>query len=160
MNYMKLLKLLYLADRTALLERGLPITTDRPVSMRYGPVLSNTYSLIRDQAMPGGESEFARYIQQSGNYEVALANDPGTDELSRYECSLLERIWEEHGEKTQWELVELTHQLPEWTDPAESAIEITAEDILQAGGLGQEEIRERLDLLRELRHADEVLGLR
>lgn len=40
MSYMKLIKLLYLADREALLQWGRPITTDRYVSMNRDPVLS------------------------------------------------------------------------------------------------------------------------
>lgn len=160
LNYMKLLKLLYLADRAALIERGLPITTDRPVSMRYGPVLSNTYSLIRDQAMPGVAAEFARYIAQDQPYEVNLQDDPGDDELSAYEKAMLERIWREHGSKTQWDLVRYTHRLPEWTDPEDSSLEISAEDILRAAGLSEEEIGERLSLLREIRLADSLLGRR
>lgn len=158
LNYMKLLKLLYLADRTALIERGWPVTTDRPVSMRYGPVLSNIYSLIRDQAMPGSTSEFARYIVQDQPYEVALKDDPGDDELSRYETNLLEQIWESFGAKTPWELVDYTHGLPEWSDPDDSSIEIWPEDILRAANLPEEEIKERLALLRDLRLADYLLG--
>src|SRR4051794_10494791 len=47
MHYMKLIKLLYLADREALLRWGRPITTDTFVSMDYGPVVSTIYDLIR-----------------------------------------------------------------------------------------------------------------
>jgi uncharacterized phage-associated protein len=46
MNYMKLIKLLYLADREALIRWGRPISTDRYVSMKHGPVLSNVLNLI------------------------------------------------------------------------------------------------------------------
>jgi uncharacterized phage-associated protein len=41
MSYMKLIKLLYFADRVALSRFGRPITTDRYVSMDRGPVLSH-----------------------------------------------------------------------------------------------------------------------
>ena len=42
-NLMALIKLLYLADREALLETGYPITGDQMVSMPHGPVLSRIY---------------------------------------------------------------------------------------------------------------------
>ena len=42
-DYIKLIKLLYLADRAALIETGSPITGDRYVSMKFGPVLSNVF---------------------------------------------------------------------------------------------------------------------
>ena len=46
MSYLKLVKLLYLADREALLRWDRPITTDRYVSMDNGPVLSRVLNLI------------------------------------------------------------------------------------------------------------------
>jgi uncharacterized phage-associated protein len=49
MSYIKLMKLLYLADREALIRWGRPITTDRYVSMDNGPVLSRIYNLIRNE---------------------------------------------------------------------------------------------------------------
>ena len=47
MPYIKLIKLLYLADRGALLETGSSISKDAYVSMFYGPVLSITLDVIR-----------------------------------------------------------------------------------------------------------------
>lgn len=47
MSYLKLIKLLYLLDREALLRWGRPVTTDRYVSMDNGPVVSRIYDLIR-----------------------------------------------------------------------------------------------------------------
>ncbi len=46
MSYMKLIKLLYLADREALARWGRPITTDTYVAMKHGPVLSYILNLI------------------------------------------------------------------------------------------------------------------
>ena len=46
-NYLVLLKLLYLADRAALTQMGQPITFDHYVSMDYGPVPSTTYDLLK-----------------------------------------------------------------------------------------------------------------
>ena len=45
MPYLKLIKLLYLADRQSLIESGYPITGDRLVSMDRGPVLSRVLDL-------------------------------------------------------------------------------------------------------------------
>jgi len=46
MNYLKLMKLLYLADRESMRRNGRPISGDRYVSMDHGPVLSQTLNLI------------------------------------------------------------------------------------------------------------------
>ena len=45
MSYLKLIKLMYLIDREALLRWGRPVTTDCYVSMDKGPILSRTLIL-------------------------------------------------------------------------------------------------------------------
>src|SRR5438094_5768402 len=57
MNYLALMKLLYLVDREALIRFGRPVTGDRVVSMKHGPVLSRIYDLIaqKKQGLPPGE---------------------------------------------------------------------------------------------------------
>jgi uncharacterized phage-associated protein len=52
MSFLKLIKLMYLADRRALLEQGRSITFDRYVSMDHGAVLSQTYNLIVSEEAP------------------------------------------------------------------------------------------------------------
>ncbi|HUB66497.1 MAG TPA: type II toxin-antitoxin system antitoxin SocA domain-containing protein [Candidatus Methylacidiphilales bacterium] len=56
------------------------------------------------------------------------------DEVSDAEVALLEEIFQKYGAKSRWELVDLTHQLPEWQDPQGGAIPITYWDILKAAG--------------------------
>jgi hypothetical protein len=41
MEYVRLLKLLYIADREMMAEAGAPVTGDRAVAMDHGPVLSH-----------------------------------------------------------------------------------------------------------------------
>ena len=62
MSYMKLIKLLYLADREALLRWGRTISTDRYVSMDRGPVLSRVLDLATDGEDPGTPSIWASSI--------------------------------------------------------------------------------------------------
>ena len=59
MSYLKLIKLLYLLDREALLRWGRPVTTDRYISMDNGPVVSRIYDLIRRRAGAGHRSHLA-----------------------------------------------------------------------------------------------------
>lgn len=134
MSYLKLIKLLYLADRTALLRWGRPVSTDKYFAMDRGPVLSHVLDLVTQEAMPENASYWSQYISDPSHYEVSLQDDPGQDELSEAELKLLEEIFHEHGHKTRWELVELTHRLPEWEDPQGGAIPISYRDILRAAG--------------------------
>lgn len=158
MSYMKLVKLLYLADREALLSWGRPISTDRYVSMDRGPVLSRVLDLATDGGDPGTPSIWASSITEPSNYEVQLKADAGDDELSEAEVQLLEKIFAEHGRKSRWDLVKLTHTLPEWIDPHGSAIAITYRDILKAGGKSDLEIAAVEDELEELADTDLLLA--
>src|SRR5207245_2612690 len=56
MPMLKLLKLMYHADRTSLIETGFPVTGDTIVAMDNGPVLSKTY----DHLKPTGSLEYIR----------------------------------------------------------------------------------------------------
>lgn len=157
MSYMKLIKLLYLADREAILAWGRPITTDGYVSMDRGPVLSRVLDLATDGEDPGSPSAWAASISAPSNYEVRLMNEAGDDELSDAEIQLLDRIFTEHGHKSRWDLVKLTHTLPEWIDPHGSAIAITYADILKAGGKSDLEVAAVEDELADLAETDLLL---
>jgi uncharacterized phage-associated protein len=157
MSYMKLIKLLYLADREAILTWGRPVTTDRYVSMDRGPVLSRVLDLATDGGLPGETSVWSESIAEPSHYEVELKQSPGDDELSRAETKLLAKVFEEHGQRSRWDLVEFTHTLPEWKDPHGSAIPIHYSDILKAGGKTDLEISAIEDELAELAEADALL---
>src|SRR5437868_161662 len=82
MSYLKLIKLLYLLDREALLRWGRPVTTDRYVSMDNGPVVSRIYNLIREQSAPGTDPIWRSYISAPLEWEVSLLSSPDPEELS------------------------------------------------------------------------------
>ena len=144
MSYLKLIKLLYLIDREALLRWGRPVTTDSFVAMDNGPVVSRIYELIRDEPDPVGEAGvyWRKYISEARNYEVVLLGDPGRAELSQGEEKLICEIFKRFGAMSRWELRDYSHALPERTDPNGSAIPISIRDILQAGEKTEAEISE------------------
>jgi uncharacterized phage-associated protein len=160
MSYMKLIKLLYLADREALLRWGRPITTDRYFSMNRGPVLSRVLDLATDGEDPDSPSIWASHISEPSGYEVHLESNAGQDELSQAEVELLEKVFQEHGNKSRWELVELTHKLPEWKNPQGGAIPITYRDILKAGGKTELEIAAIEDELEGVALAENLFNAR
>jgi len=85
MSHMKLIKLLYLAERQAILRWGRPITFDWYVSMPHGPVLSFTLDKINDAAPLDGSSYWHRHISERKGYEVTLLGKAPNDQLSRAE---------------------------------------------------------------------------
>jgi uncharacterized phage-associated protein len=140
MSYLKLIKLLYLVDREALLRWGRPVTTDRYVSMDQGPVVSRIFDLIHEESPPGVCTIWREYISEPENYEVHLLKQAGDDELSEVEEDLIGEIFREYGYKSGWELRDYCHALPEWQDPNGSAIPIQISDILRAGKKTEAEI--------------------
>ena len=89
MNYYHLLKLLYVADRESLKETGFPVIGDRVVAMDNGPLHSTIYDFIKAGRVRSLDWE--RHIAKDG-YFIALAEDPGTDELCPYEVEKLQQI--------------------------------------------------------------------
>ena len=139
MPYIKLVKLLYLADRESLIETGSPITGDRFISMKYGPVLSRVLDLIKESE-PAEDSIWHGYVLRAG-YDAVLSTAAESDRLSEYEEGVLGRIFESQGREKEWDVVSHTHALPEWTDPGTHAVPIDPEAILRYAGYTDDEVQ-------------------
>jgi uncharacterized phage-associated protein len=151
MSYLKLMKLLYLADRKALVDLGRPITYDAFFSMPQGPVLSRTLDLIGEEPPPqGGPSYWRQVIAPPENWEVALRRPNAAipnDQLSEADEQIIDSIFGEFGHRSRWELVEYTHTLPEYEDPEGSSIPIPVERILRVSGMDADDIEAIKDAL-------------
>jgi uncharacterized phage-associated protein len=131
MSYLRLLKLLYIAEREALAETGGRLLGSRVLAMKHGPVLSDVYDLLNRAAPP-----LAEYLRRDG-YQVELVKDPGGKKLSRYEAGKLREVAERYRDQDEWDLVELTHAFPEWQrhNPegrGVKAVEIPLRDLVEA----------------------------
>lgn len=134
--YIKLLKLLYLADKQMLIDYGKPITYDRWYALKYGPVLSATYNLIKGD-VPA--SYWSDYIHTE-NYDVVLSNDPGSDALSAAEDRIIDAVFEKYKNHDRWQMVDVVHQLPEWENPGDTSKEMTYEEVLRVEGFDEKDI--------------------
>ena len=131
--------------------------TDQYSSMKNGPVLRRVFDLLSEEPAPDTKSYWNRYISTT-NYDVKLEQRPPARELSEAEEALLDEIYGRLGHKSRWDLVEMTHQLPEWTDPQGSALPIEYRDILRAGGKTDIEVAEIEDELSSLVAAEALAG--
>jgi uncharacterized phage-associated protein len=135
MPMLKLLKLMYLVDRTSLIETGFPVTGDKMVAMGNGPVLSKTY----DHLKPTGTLPFVE--GEPGNVRRD-EKAPSRGRLSDYEIELALRIFKEFGAMSGEKLIDYLHRtVPEWkAPPVGSSVLIDPADILRAAGKSESEI--------------------
>jgi uncharacterized phage-associated protein len=141
----KLMKLMYLAERLSFDRYGEPLTGDRLVSMDNGPVLSTTYDHMgggRQSVEHGWES----WVSDRANHFLALKDPsmirtPEQDllELSDSDVEVLDAVWGEFGHWDRWDLVRHTHTLPEWSHPNGSSIGIDYEELFTLIGYSADE---------------------
>ena len=159
MSYLKLMKLMYLAEKQFLLDHGERLTGDKMVSMPKGPVLSAVY----DCFIGGQEPYWNSWIKNPGDYDLSLRSDIRNrvneddpldtfDELSLADQSVLDKVYSEYGRMNRWELVELLHNpvyCPEWEDPQGSSYPIPPSSLLMKNGKTKAEADAILQKLAE-----------
>ncbi len=135
MEYMRLLKLLYIADRELLAETGRTLTGDRVVAMKNGPVLSHLYDTIKGQT--AHSDQWSAVIHREG-YRVILKGKPGREMLSKREIAKLADVTERFRQLENFELSEETHRFCEWKQHYHegTSTPIPWEDVLRAGQTG------------------------
>ncbi len=134
---MRLIKLMYLADRESLHRFGRPIVGGRYVAMKLGPVLSEVLDAIKCER----RGAWQEAVERDG-YDARLKTPPEVRLLSEAEISVLVETADLFRRLDQWALSGLTHGLPEWRDPGASVLEITPEEILTALQKSEEEIED------------------
>jgi len=157
-NVMKLMKLMYLADREALDQYGEPITYDHMVSLDHGPILSQTLNLINGGVRQEVLAQWEEWISDRSNYDVRSKRHHITreqlDQLSDVDMEVLETTWGTFGAMDQWALSDFTHKhCKEWVDPHGSSRPIAEMDVLLALGKPQEQasaLAQRIQAEREL----------
>lgn len=159
---LKLMKLMYLAERESLARYGEPITGDVLVSMKHGPVLSKTLDHINgfiDSEDGGWES----WISARAGHQLGLqpAHDP-TDQLAQLsdaDTGILDFIWDKFGKYSKYQLRDITHKIcTEWEDPGETSQLIPYSRILNCVGHQPEVVDELRQRMRDEEELDKVFS--
>lgn len=162
----KLVKLLYLAERLSLQRYGEPITGDKLVSMPHGPVLSRTYDHING-ALPSVEGGWETWVADRAGHKVVLRDEkmissPEKDllRLSESDLEVLSETWEQFGHWDRWDLVKYTHSsaCPEWQDPDGSSQPIPYETLFEKLGYTTEQSQALSTRLLEQRQLNDALS--
>ena len=148
---MRLIKLLYIAERESLRETGRTIIGGNVVAMERGPVLESVLHLIRSEH--ANAPEWSLHFHRE-NYNLELVSDPGVGKLSKYVTAKLEEVARRHECDDEWEMVNICHQFPEWSknNPGASSRQIPTQDILAA--LGLQDVAQ--DIMSDARRSDRV----
>lgn len=156
MEYMRLLKLLYLAERRCLELYGRPLCGDVVVAMKHGPVLSTVYDRIKGS---GPANSPWRAAIKRDHYTVTLAADLDLGPLSRAELAVLDEVHDAHAHQDTWTLVDRLHEsLPEWMHPGDTSKPIPPEAVLEALGKAPGEVEAIAASAREAAYFDELFG--
>lgn len=143
-NVLKLVKLIYLSERSFMEAYDSLILNDEFVSMDNGPVTSRTLDKINGFSPEDGWGDF---VTDRANHLVGVAStDIDTeklDQLSRAELKTLSAVWDKFGHMSQWDLVKYTHDnCPEWENPRGSSAPIPYERVFKALGKANAEALE------------------
>jgi len=141
-----LIKMLYAADREALLSWHRTITGDTPVSMDNGPVLTRIYNLtkgvVSGKDMIAWDRVFQRRTEKSIKLQPDVEVDPLLDFLSDREIETLDRAYK-RVKNVKGKLADWAHiTFPEWKNPKSSSLPIDFAEILSLEGFSEMQIKE------------------
>lgn len=121
MNKLKLVKLIWAADRYHLRKYGRTVTDSEYFALPHGPVSSLTLDVIdNDEVALYAEdiSFISEHITpwESDKNQIVLYNETEYDYLSETDKEALKFAWDTFGDKDPFELADnITHQYPEWS---------------------------------------------
>ena len=134
---LKLIKLIYLAERKYLESYHYPMLFDEFYSLPHGPICSSTLNGI-DGVIH--ELLWSEYILRDGNVVVAVhsVNRNDLDEVSDAEMSVISEIWKAFSGMTASQVRNYTHEnCAEYTETNRARVPILYQHIFEA--LGEED---------------------
>ena len=157
LNYMKLIKLLYIADRRSLSQCHSSITTDSYYSLKLGPVPSAILDCIKHPEDYPADSPWNSLMETcKSDYTVRQKKSFAPFYLSEEEMAILCDVDKTYKKKEPFDISELTHSFPEWKNPGDSRIPLYIEDILEATITDKEERKSAAKDIRLSAHLHDI----
>lgn len=148
----EVLKIRYFADKVHLAEYGFLASGDEYVAMKYGPVASNTYNLLKaargDQSAWLHPSFFAVVkgaLQVAPNHSLICLRNPDLSQLSMADVECLDAAIEYYGNMNFRERTQLSHDAA-W----DKAWNAASEDDMGQGPMSTAEIAQTLENASEV----------
>ena len=117
---LKIIKLIYLADKYHLIKYGRTITGDDYYAMEMGPVGTTAKDLLTfeedDVFSPTAKAYIKKLIEQTGKKHIYKARDVNVelDTLSETDKEILDFVIEKFGDMSTGKLIDYVHRYPEW----------------------------------------------
>ena len=144
---LKIIKLIYLADKYHLIKYGRTITGDDYYAMEKGPVGTTAKDLLtfeeEDVFSPTARAYIKKLIEQTGKKHTYRVRDVNVelDTLSETDREILDFVVEKFGDMTTGELIDYVHRYPEWKKYENSF----KNKLIRRGKIGIEELLSILD---------------
>ena len=115
-NIMRVLKLIWAADRYHIRKYGRTVLGDKYIAMQFGPVASKVKDLMeRTVALQQNEAEYRdQFIKKVNKYTIESANKVDLDVFSDSDIEALKFAIKEFGRIEKYNLSNFTHEYPEW----------------------------------------------
>ena len=134
-NYTRILKLIYLADRKHIDATGNPITGATVVNMKNGPMLSEVYECIKGSRSSGVWDD---HIANEG-FDIRLTKPAGDSHISDLDVDILTELATRYADASYSTMIEVVHDLPEWSDPAPAkVVPVAPADLLSCSWVQRE----------------------
>ncbi len=154
-DYLRISKLIYLADRESIIARGVPIVGGNYFSMRKGPTIGEVMNFVHRRNAP----EWKETISPRFGNEVRLQNKPQTDALSQSELDILDSVVKLHLERTTDELVEWCHKnCEEYQQTDRGRKPIAVESILKSAKKSPKQIQRVVQEAESIAKLDSILS--
>ncbi|WP_315747872.1 MULTISPECIES: Panacea domain-containing protein [unclassified Bradyrhizobium] len=154
---LKLIKLVYLAERQCLADWHRPILFDELFSLPHGPICSSTLNGINGRIH---EDIWDDFVARSGNQIVAMKKfeRDSLDEISDAEIDIINNVWQRFGHMTASQLRNYTHDnCPEYTE-TDGRIPIAYRELLEAVGASSDDAEAIDREISELRREENALA--
>ena len=151
-NIMKLIKLVYLLDRLSVARRGIPVVGGAYFSLPNGPITSELLDLVNSGCLWGvKECHWDEFISDRANHEVKMVKEASREHISDAEMDLIDAVYQEHGQKDQWQLRDWCHEhCDEWTPLEQGRERIAFGRIARALGKSDDQIARLSEQAEEL----------
>lgn len=126
---LKLVKLLYLADRQSIQLRGVPIFGGRYYSLPHGPITSEGLNLINGKGQYSHQILWNEAISARDGNILTLLRQPDAACLAASEVKILDKVFNDHGSKTASALRNWCHANIKEYEETDGSIPITLKEI-------------------------------